>query len=469
MKNKILLKIILSFGLILMVQSCKIREEYSRPNEIADQKLFRTDQLPQDSLGWGAKSWREIFTDAQLQQHIAKALENNLDIRVALENIKAAEAYLKQSKAAYFPSVSAGPEYSFSTPSLNTVNGQMIGDRRFINQFGLAADFGWEADIWGKLKAQEKAQYASYLGTVSAHQAVKSAIVASVANAYYDLLTLDAQKKIIEETITVRKKNLETTRALKTAGTLTEVAVLQSEALVYNAEASLVNLDVQITQLENLISILMGENPHEIQRSSLEAQHFNLNPETGFAASLLENRPDVKSAEYNLINAFELTNAAKAQFYPTLSITGSGGIQSVDIEDLFSVNALFASVMAVLVQPILNKRQIRTNYEVSLTNKEKALLNFKNTLLTAGSEVSDALKAYTSQDSFIAYKEKEIAAYKKSVEFSQELVNYGMANYLEVLNADVNRLNAELNLANAKNTKLKSAVELYRALGGGWR
>ena len=462
-------KIILIFFVSFLVVSCHTRQNYQRANDVVDEKLFRTDALPKDSLSMANLSWKEIFTDAVLQKHIAKALENNLDIRMALQNIASAEAYLKQSKAAYQPTISVGPDYSFNTSSLNTQFGQIVGERRYINQFDITANLGWELDLWGKLKGQEKAQYAAYLSSVAAHQNVKSNLVASIATAYYQLLTFDEQKKIFSNTIEIRKKNLETTKALKEAGIVSEVAVQQSEALVYNAEASLVTLDVQIQMLENTISLLMGEPSHEIERTSLSTQNFALNTDLGYPSALLANRPDVKQAEFNLINAFELTNAAKAQFYPSLRITGSTGVQSVDIDKLFSGNSVFANVLVGLAQPILNKRQIRTNYEVSLANQERAYLNFRKTILNAGNEVSDALKMYNAQDQFIAFKKKELSAYDKSVEFSQELVNYGMANYLEVLNANVNKLNAEINIANAQYTKLQAGVELYRALGGGWR
>ena len=462
-------KIILIFFVSFLVVSCHTRQNYQRANDVVDEKLFRTDALPKDSLSMANLSWKEIFTDAVLQKHIAKALENNLDIRIALQNIASAEAYLKQSKAAYQPTISVGPDYSFNTSSLNTQFGQIVGERRYINQFDITANLGWELDLWGKLKGQEKAQYAAYLSSVAAHQNVKSNLVASIATAYYQLLAFDEQKKIFSNTIEIRKKNLETTKALKEAGIVSEVAVQQSEALVYNAEASLVTLDVQIQLLENTISLLMGEPSHEIERTSLSTQNFALNTDVGYPSALLANRPDVKQAEFNLINAFELTNAAKAQFYPSLRITGSTGVQSVDIDKLFSGNSVFANVLVGLAQPILNKRQIRTNYEVSLANQERAYLNFRKTILNAGNEVSDALKMYNAQDQFIAFKKKELSAYDKSVEFSQELVNYGMANYLEVLNANVNKLNAEINIANAQYTKLQAGVELYRALGGGWR
>ena len=453
----------------LIVTSCKMRQDYERPKDVLNEQLYRTDLLPKDSVGIAQLSWKEIFTDVTLQKYISKALEQNLDIRIALQNIIAAEAYLKQTKAAYGPALSVGPGYAFQTQSLNTQFGQIIGQRSYVNQFDITASLSWELDIWGKLRGQQKAQWSSYLGSVAAHQAVKSNLVASVATAYYQLLSLDEQKKIIKNTITVREKNLETTKALKEAGILTEVAVQQSEALVHNAEASLIGLDIQIQILENSISLLMGEPSQSIERSSLAEQKLNIETNLGYPVSLLSNRPDVKQAEYSLMNALELSNSAKAQFYPSFRISGNTGLQSVDIEHLFNSQSLFASLVAGLAQPILNRREIKTNYEVSLANQEKAYLAFKKSILNAGNEVSNALKMYQSQDQFIILKKKEMEAYKKSVEYSQELVNYGMANYIEVLNANVNQLNAELNIANAEYAKLQSGVELYRALGGGWK
>ncbi|ASW73725.1 membrane protein [Chryseobacterium piperi] len=458
-----------SVFILAAISSCMARKEYERPKNVVDEKLFRTDMLPSDSANIANISWKDIFTDPILQGHISKALENNLDIRIALQSIVSAEAYLKQSKAAYEPTVSIGPNYTFQTQSINTQFGQIFGQRRYINQFDITASIGWEADIWGKLKAQEKAQLATYLGTVAAHKAVKSSLVASVASAYYQLLTFDSQKKIIQETIDVREKNLETTRALKESGTVTEVAVQQSEALVFNAKSLLIDIDTQIQSLENTMSLLMGEPSHTIERSTLEDQHLPKDIKLGYPAQLLANRPDVMQAEYGLMNAFELTRSAKAQFYPTLKLTGSGGVQSVDIDHLFSVNSLFATVVGGLAQPILNRRQIKTNYDVSLANQETAYLNFRKTVLTAGKEVSDAIRVFSIQDSFIDLKKKELDAYKKSVDFSQELVNYGLANYLEVLNASVNSLNAELNISNAEYNKMKAGVDLYQALGGGWK
>lgn len=453
----------------LMLASCTSREKYLRSPEF-NENIFRTDLLPKDSSSLAQISWKDFFTDPILQKHIAKGLENNLDVRIAVQNILISEAYVKQSKAAFLPTLSVGPSYTLQTQSLNNATfGQIIGSRRFNNNFQFDANMNWDIDIWGKLSAQQRAQLASYLGTVEAHKSIKSELVANIASNYYQLLTLDEQKRIIQETIVLRNKNLETTKALKTAGNLTEVAVQQSEALVFNAKAMLIDLDTQIEILENSTSILLGIPPQKIERSNSKTPEFPKDISVGYSSELLANRPDVAQAEFQLINAFQLTNAAKASFYPSFSLSASGGFQSGDFDKFFSANSLFASFVGNLVQPILNKRQIRTQYEVSLANKQIAYLNFRKTFLNAGQDVSNALKRYKSQDSYIALKSQEVEANKKSVNYSQELVNYGLANYLEVISASVNLLNAELDISNAQYTKMKANIDLYQSLGGGWK
>ncbi|WP_417429186.1 TolC family protein [Halpernia sp.] len=458
---------ILAFAAII-VSSCATRDKYVRSTEFND-NIFRTDLLPKDSSTIAQISWKDFFTDPILQKHIAKGLENNLDVRIAVQNILVSEAFVKQSKAAYLPTLSAGPTYTLQTQSLNSSFGQIIGNRKFNDNFQFSGNMNWDIDVWGKLSAQERAQLASYLGTVEAHKSIKSELVANIASNYYQLLTLDEQKRIIQETIDLRNKNLETTKALKTAGNLTEVAVQQSEALVFNAKAMLVDLDTQIEILENSTCILLGIPSQKIERANSKTPQFPKDISIGYSSELLANRPDVKQAEFQLINAFQLTNAAKASFYPNFSLSATGGFQSGDFDKFFSANSLFANFVGSLIQPILNKRQIKTQYEVSLANKQIAYLNFRKTFLNAGQEVSNALKRYNSQDKFIEYKIQEKEAYKKSVDYSKELVNYGLANYLEVINASVNLLTAELNISNAQYTKMKANIDLYRALGGGWK
>ena len=464
--NRIIYKGFAVAFVALTLTACAGRKAYERPNVI-DEKLFRADQVPADSLSSANVSWRNIFTDATLQGYINKALSNNLDVRVAMQNVASAQAYLKQSKAAQLPTLSVGANYTRSTNSINAMGG--VGERTYGNLWDLTGAASWEADIWGKLSAQRRASYASYLATVEAQKAVQSEVVATLATAYYQLLMLDEQKKVLEQTIDFRQKSLETTKSLKEAGSTTEVATKQIEALVYNAQAQLVTIGNSIWALENTICVLLGEEPHAIERTTLAEQQFPTEFKQGYAAKLLQNRPDVARAELNLRNAFELTNVARAAFYPTLTLSARGGISSTELDTWISAKSIFANFVAGLAQPILNRRQIRTQYEVQQIAQETALLNFKKAVLSAGKEVSDAMQNFSTQTEFIELKTKEMKAYQEATDYSKQLFDSGMVNYLEVITAEVNRLNAELSVANAQFTRMQYGITLYKALGGGWR
>ncbi|SMC77073.1 efflux transporter outer membrane subunit [Moheibacter sediminis] len=466
MKN---IKYIGILGLALFLQSCFVAKDYNRPEQVVNEKLYRTDQLSQDSLSMANVSWKEIFTDQKLAAHIEKGLSNNLDIRIALQNIEAAQAYVKQGKAAYFPTITGNASYTHSTQSMNTQFGALIGQRQFLNQYELSGSLSWEADIWGKIRSNQRAFVASYLQSVSAHQAVKSELVASIASTYYQLLALDEQKRITEETITNRENSLETTKLLKDAGNVTEVAVKQTEAQLLNAKALLLDIDNNIKLMENSFSILLGESPQTIERGTLNTQVVNADMKTGVPIQLLSNRPDVMAAEYALINSFELTNVAKSNFYPAIRLTASGGLQGIEFDRLFDAHSLFGSVVASLAQPILNGRQIRTQYEVSKAQQETALLNYKKTILNASKEVSDAMYTFQTNDEKIKLKQDEFEAYNDAITFSEELQIYGMANYLEVLTARENALNAQLSVINTQYGRLNAIVQLYKAVGGGWK
>lgn len=464
--NRIIYKGFAAAFIALTLTACAGRKAYERPNVI-DEKLFRADQVPADSLSSANVSWRNIFTDATLQGYINKALSNNLDVRVAMQNVASAQAYLKQSKAAFIPTLSVGANYTRSTSSINATGG--MGERTYSNLWDITGTASWEADIWGKLSAQRRASYASYLATVEAQKAVQSEVVATLATAYYQLLMLDEQKKVLEQTIDFRQKSLETTKSLKEAGSTTEVATKQIEALVYNAQAQLVTIGNSIWALENTICVLLGEEPHGIERTTLAEQQFPTEFKQGYAAKLLQNRPDVARAELSLRNAFELTNVARAAFYPTLTLSARGGISSAELDTWISAKSIFANFVAGLAQPILNRRQIRTQYEVQQIAQETALLNFKKAVLSAGKEVSDAMQNFSTQTEFIELKTKEMKAYQEATDYSKQLFDSGMVNYLEVITAEVNRLNAELSVANAQFTRMQYGITLYKALGGGWR
>ncbi|MBE7641288.1 MULTISPECIES: efflux transporter outer membrane subunit [Salegentibacter] len=468
MKKNRIYKLLLAGAVPFLLVSCFAAKEYERPElEEISEELYRTDKLPQDSLNIAMISWQEIFTDPILKSHIEEGLENNIDIRIAIQQMLAAEAYVKQGKASYFPTLSAGPSVSHQILSRNSQFGSFFNGN--ITQYDVTGNLSWEADIWGKIRSNDRAFTAAYLQSEAAHKAVKTQLIASIASNYYQLLSLDEQLRISEQTLEYRKSSLETTQALKEAGNVTEVGVQQTKAQLHTAEALVVQLKNQIRLLENSFAILLGEGPQDIKRSELSRQRINTSLNSGVPSQLLRNRPDVIAAEYGLINAFELTNAARANFYPSLRLTASGGFQSLELDKLLNANSLFANLGASLLQPIINKRQIRTQYEVSQAQQQQALLNFKKAILVAGREVSDALSNYTASTERIEILNNEYEAYNKASGYSEELLNNGLANYLEVLTARENALNSRLNLINAEYNQLNAIVNLYKALGGGWQ
>ena len=335
--------------------------------------------------------------------------------------------------------------------------------------FQLSGSLSWEADIWGKIRSNKRAFAASYLQTVEAHKAVKTALIASIASSYFQLLALDEQLRVTEETIETRSSSLETTRALKEAGNVTEVGVKQTEAQLYTAQALRLDILKQIRLLENSLSILLGKEPGAINRGNLIDQKITTPLKTGVPAELLSNRPDVKASEFNLLNAFELTNVARSNFYPSLTLTATGGFQSLEFDKLFDSSSLFATIIGGLTQPIFNGRQIRTQYEVAQATQEQAKLQFRSALLTATQEVSDALYSYEIATEKLEVKRNEFEAYDLATNYSEELLDNGLVNYLEVLTARQNALSSSLDLIDTRFNQLQAIVDLYEALGGGWQ
>jgi multidrug efflux system outer membrane protein len=461
--SKGVLVILMAFTL----QSCFVAKDYERPKIVETQNLFRTDHLPTDSISMADVSWKTLFTDVHLNHYIEEGLENNIDIRVALQQIIAAEAYYKQGKAGYLPSLNLKATMTHQELARNSQFGSFFNGA--LDQYELSGSLSWEADIWGKIRSNKRAFEAGYLKTVAAHQAVKTQLISSIAATYYQLLALDAQLDITKKTIETRESSVETIKALKDAGQVTQVAVDQNIAQYNNAKALQVDLEAAIFRTENTLSILLGKAPQQFERSSLTEQVIESDLKLGVPMTLLRNRPDVMAAEYNLIQSFELTNVARSNFYPSLTLTGSGGFQSLDLSELINTNSLFANLVGGVAQPIFNQRRIKTQYEVAKAQQEQALLNFKKSLLVAGNEVSNALYNYAAETKKFEFRQNEVEALRNAESNSEELLKNGYATYLDLLTARQSELSAELNVINSKLQQLLSVVNLYEALGGGWK
>ncbi|MDV6169619.1 efflux transporter outer membrane subunit [Flavobacterium sp. DG1-102-2] len=455
----------------VLLQSCFAAKEYKRP-DIKAENLYRTEVASQDTVSMADISWEKMFTDPVLQGYIKKGLQNNYDIRNAIQNVVAAEANLKQGKAGYFPTLSLGADWTHIEQSKNSQIGRIVsqtGGSTNLDQYQLLGNFAWEADIWGKIRSNKRAVSASYMQTLAANQLVKTQVITNIASYYYQLLSLDAQLKVAEQTLINRNESVEAIISLKDAGNVNEVGVKQTEAQKYATELIIEDTKNNIVLVENSLSLLLGEPAKKLERSTFEAQNLNPQLQLGVSAQLLRNRPDVVAAEYGFINAFELTNVARSNFYPSLRITATGGLQSIELSDWINTNSLFANIVTGLTQPLFNGRQIRTRYEVAKAQNEQALVKFEQALMTASKEVSDALANYNNETKKLTIREKQADALTKAADYSDELLQYGLVNYLEVLTAKDNALNTQLNLIDNKYRQYVAVINLYKALGGGWR
>ena len=462
MKKQHIIKGILLVFTMFVVQSCFVAKDYEKP-EVKTDNLYRTEQIA-DSTSLAKMSWDKIFTDQLLQNHINEAVQNNLDMKIALQNMAAAEATMKQGKAGYFPTVNGNATWTHQEISQNSQFGRLFSS---IDQYELSAKLSWEADIWGKIRSNKRASAAKFLESAVARQAVQTELVANVASIYYQLLALDAQVNVVTATLENRSTSVEVIKALKEAGTVNEVAVKQTEAQQYAAQIILEDLKYNVKVLENSFNQLLGKAPNTVERSLFENQNIEAEIKTGLPAFLLSKRPDVVAAELNFRNTFELTNVARSSFYPSLTLNATGGLQALELKDWFSTKSLFASIISGLTQPIFNQRQNKTRLEVAKANQQKAYLQFEKSLLVAGKEVSDALANYENETNKLVIRKKQVEALKTAADYSDELLQYGMVNYLEVLTAKDNALNTEISYIDNKYKQLNAVITLYKALGGG--
>ena len=457
-KNTILITIV-----SVLLYSCSSTNQYTRSQDFSD-GLYGTAPTTSES-NLSDESWENLFNDPILDSLIAEGLQNNFDLQAAVQRVIAAESYFYQSKAALAPSLSAQAGYTYVRNSEST---SPNGPKEYhASQAVLQSS--WEIDFWGKLSNAKKAAYANYLATDAAHKAVQTRLIANIASVYYTLLALDANLEITKATVKNSAELVETLKALKESGDVTGAAVVQSEAARYAAEVTIPDIEQQIKENENTLCLLLGRKQGTIERGKLDAQQAHGMLSIGVPSQLLDNRPDVMQAEYGVISAYQMTNSAKAYFYPSVTLTASAGVEALDLEDLFDPSSFAANIVGGLVQPIFNKRANKTRLEVAKAQQEEALLNFKNTLLNAGAEVTDALSMYDASLQKIELREKQLDALEKSVSYTKELLIYGSATYTEVLNAQQSLLNAQLNDVNDRIQQLNAVVSLYRALGGGWR
>ena len=455
-------------GFTILTLSACVTKKYERP-QVKNEGLYR-DNNTTDTVTMADLPWKNLFSDTTLQSLIQQGINQNLDLKQAIERIKISEATLRQSRAAFLPSLQAdvsATDAKQSAAALNFPAGININLETQTYRAQLST--AWEADIWGKLSSAKRAAYATLLQSDAAKRAVQTQLIATIANNYYTLLALDKQLAITEQTIKIRTQDVETMRALKEGAVVNGAAVVQSEANLYAAQVTLPDLKRSVKEAENALNVILAQAPGTINRTTLDQQTPYTNLQTGVSAQLLQNRPDVIAAEFGFRSAFENTNVAKTYFYPSLTLTASGGLSSLQLNNFFD-NSIFYNLVGGLTQPIFAKGQNKARLTTAQANQQIAFYTFQQALLTGGQEVSNALYAYQTAAEKEETRAKQIASLTKAVDFTKELLRYSTAtNYTDVLTSEQSLLTAQLSGINDKLQKLQSVVNLYRALGGGWK
>jgi NodT family efflux transporter outer membrane factor (OMF) lipoprotein len=455
---------------MLGLSACKVTKTYQTPQFAGTDSLYRGEIANTDTTSIADLPYQDLFADPLLQNLIEEGLQQNLDLKIALERMNSAAAQLRLSKVAYLPSLNLDlsvADNKQSEAALNFPPGVNINTETQLYKAQLSSS--WEIDVWGKLGSAKRATFATFLQTDAAKRAVQTQLVSTIANNYYLLLALDKQLKITEQTLQNRIKAVETMKALKDAAIVNGAAVVQSEANRYAAEVTIPDLKRRIRETENALNILLAKPGTTILRGNLDNQKTIADLKTGVPSQLLKNRPDIQQAEFAFETAFENTNLAKTYFYPSLTLTANGGLSSLTIENLFN-NSIFYSVVGGLTQPIFNRGLNKARLASAKAAQQEAYYTFQKALLTAGTEVSNYLYAYQTAQEKQGFREQQIDALTKSVDYTNELLKYSSAtNYTDVLTSEQALLMAQLNGVDDELQKLQAVVNLYRALGGGWK
>lgn len=461
-------KYILMVVAVTLLSAC-VTKKYERPKTLSTDNLYR-DQNSNDSTTIATMPWQTVFKDQKLNALIQKGLDQNLNLKNAIENIVQSRATLRQTKLAYYPTLDFDANATRNKQSKAALNFPPgININTLTTTYKMGFNTSWEADIWGKLSSSKRAALATYLSTDAAKQAVQTQLISDIANNYFLLLSYDKQLEITQATLESRIKNVEVIKALKEGAIVTGASVVQSEANQHAAEVLIPDLKRSIRETENAINILLGQASGPIERGVLGEQVIPEKIAIGLPAQLLENRPDVRQAEFNFRTAFETTNLARTYFYPSLTLTASGGLSTLQLKNFFD-QSIFYSIIGGLTQPIFNQGLNRERLTNAQSRQVQAFNNFQQSLLVAGQEVSNALYAYEMAVAKEDSREKQIEALTKAVDFTQQLLEYSSAtNYTDVLTSEQNLLAAQLSGVNDNLQKLQAVVDLYRALGGGWK
>jgi multidrug efflux system outer membrane protein len=462
-----ILRLFIAFTLF----GCSVPKNYQQP-VLELPKQFNNVTTSDSSIA--SVEWKQFFTDTALQRLIENALIGNFDLQLAAKRISEAALYVKQAKMNYAPTVQLQLSAATNFPSRNSLNGislkSFLGTNH-VEDYSLNTNISWEADVWGKIKGQKEAAQAQYLQSYEAARAVQTVLIADIASSYFNLLMLDAQLEITRKNITLSDTIVLMMGLQKRAGQVTELAVQQAEVQRQKATLLLPQLEEQVAIEENTIRILSGELPAPVTRTAqLNAVPMWNELPTGLPAAMISRRPDVRAAEMALIGANANVGIAQASMYPSLNITAAGGLNAFKAAQWFVIpTSLFATAAGSVVQPVLQHRQLKTRFQVAEVQKEEAEIAFRKSALNAIGEVVTVLVRLDKLETQKSIATQQVDTLQRAVHNARLLFRSGLADYLEVITAQSNALDAELSLAEIKRNQLGATVELYRSLGGGLR
>lgn len=461
--NKSLLLPAVAVLALATLGSCNIYKKYDTPTDTALMAEYKqAQQASIDSMAYGNLSWQQVFTDPVLADLISQALENNIDLRNAKLNIDIAHAQLKGAKLSYLPSVALSP------------NG--AGSKYFVNphqsmawSYQIPLSVSWEIDIFAKLLNSKRGAQASYEMSEDYAQAVRSQIIAAVANCYYGIASIEAQLQVSRSTAEIWLQNVQTMKDLKEAGTVNEVAVVQSEAQYYGILGQITDLEVSLDEMNNTMSLLLGVMPQKWTVSPDAVLNVPSIVREGVPMYELAMRPDVAAAERNMAVAYYATNSARAAFYPGLNITANGGFTNLLGSMVKNPGEFFINLAGSLTAPLFSRGQNIARLEAAKAQQQQAMNSFENTLMSASAEVSDAMTLYeksVEKQDVLAKQAEKLAL---AVDYTQELLKVGGYNttYLDVLTAQQSLLSAQISAITARNSQTRALINLYQALGGG--
>ena len=457
-------------GAVVFAAGCKVGPNYARPQVTAPEAYRGSDNAvisSADPASLGDQDWAQVFHEPELQELIRTALTNNYDVRIAAQHVLEQQAQLRITRSQLFPTVNVGGT-GIGADLPSTLGSGLPTGTIAAGSFNLSA--AWNPDFWGLYRRQTEAARAQLLAQTWAQRAVRLSLVQQVALGYFQLRAFDTQLEIAKQTLETRKQSVELTRTLESGGSVPLSDLREAEELEYTASTQIPQLEQQIQQQENGLRLLLGQNPGTVAHTDTSA----LNPPpqnlpVGLPSRLLERRPDILQAEEQLIQANAQIGVARAQFFPQLSISGSGGVGGSDWSGLFDPDSKLIYGIGSLTQPIFEGGKLRGQLQLSEHTKEEMVLNYQKTIAGAFRDVSNALISVDKQRSAREEQEKLVAAAQDATRLARVRYQGGATSYLEVLTTDSNLFSAQLNLVSTQESEAVSLVQLYGALGGGWQ